>query len=103
MIRRLGPMVDAIEAARDLADARGRFVDPGEVPEREPEIIIGSWCGKRFRPERLRSITEWQDVPAIRNNRLAEIKSPFILQPGPAALTDGLEALERIIHDEVPR
>jgi len=64
---------------------------------RAPDIIIGSWCGKKFRSERVAARNGWQAVPAVRDGELHEIKSPLILQPGPAALTDGLDALHRII------
>ena len=62
-----------------------------------PDIIIGSWCGKKFRPERVAARTGWADVPAVRNGQLFEIKSADILQPGPAALTDGLRQLHQIM------
>jgi iron complex transport system substrate-binding protein len=62
-----------------------------------PDIIIGSWCGKKFRPERVAARVGWADIPAVRDGELREIKSPIILQPGPAALTDGLDALHAII------
>ena len=76
------------------ADAKRRIIaDPGEVVERAPELIIGSWCGKRFRPEKLAARAGWDAVPAVRTGRLHEIKSCDILQPGPAALTDGLDQL----------
>ena len=78
--------------------ARDRIVgDPGEVVTRAPDLIIGSWCGKKFRPEKVRARTGWVDIPAVRAGQLHEIKSPLILQPGPAALTDGLDALHAII------
>ena len=63
-----------------------------------PDIIIGSWCGKKFRPERVAARPGWADVPAVRDGQVHEIKSPLILQPGPAALTDGLDALAGIIQ-----
>lgn len=78
---------------------RDRIIaDPLAVPRAEPDIIIGSWCGKKFRPERVAARPGWDQVPAVRNGELHEIKSPLILQPGPAALTDGLAALQGIIH-----
>jgi iron complex transport system substrate-binding protein len=78
--------------------ARGRIVaDPLEVVARRPDIIIGSWCGKKFRPEAVAARAGWRDVPAVRDGELHEIKSPLILQPGPAALTDGLDALHAIV------
>jgi len=73
------------------------IADPLEVPRRAPDIIIGSWCGKKFRPEKVAARPGWQDVPAVRKGELFEIKSPDILQPGPAALGDGLEQLHKII------
>jgi iron complex transport system substrate-binding protein len=69
--------------------------DPLEPARRAPEVIFGSWCGKRFRPEKVAARPGWQDVPAVGHGRLVEIKSCDILQPGPAALADGLEQLHR--------
>ena len=69
-----------------------------EVGARQPDIIIGSWCGKKFRPERVRARSGFEDVPAVLDDAIHEIKSPLILQPGPAALTDGLAALQAIIE-----
>ncbi len=78
--------------------ARGRILeDPLEVVRRAPDIIIGSWCGKKFRPERVAARPGWEAVPAVRNGELHEVKSPLILQPGPAALTDGLDRLHAIV------
>jgi iron complex transport system substrate-binding protein len=77
---------------------RDRIVaDPREVIERQPDIIIGSWCGKKFRPESVAARSGWHEIPAVRDGELHEIKSPLILQPGPAALTDGLNALHAIV------
>ncbi len=78
---------------------RDRIVaDPMEVVRAAPDIIIGSWCGKKFRADKVRARPGWAEVPAVRDGELHEIKSPLILQPGPAALTDGLEALHGIIE-----
>jgi iron complex transport system substrate-binding protein len=78
--------------------ARGRILaDDRAILERRPEIVIGSWCGKKFRPDQVAARLGWQDLPAVRDGELQEVKSPLILQPGPAALTDGLAALERLI------
>ena len=85
------------------ADARGRMVAVEEVVAAAPDVIVGSWCGKRFVPERMRSRPGFESIPAVRNGALHEIKSPLILQPGPAALTDGLAALEAIIHKAAGR
>jgi iron complex transport system substrate-binding protein len=71
--------------------------DPAEIVRRRPDIVIGSWCGKKFRPERVAARPGWQDVPAVRHGQLFEIKSADILQPGPAALTDGIEQMHRIV------
>jgi iron complex transport system substrate-binding protein len=77
---------------------RDRIVaDLHEVVRAAPDIIIGSWCGKKFRAETVRQRPGWADLPAVRDGELHEIKSPLILQPGPAALTDGLAALHGII------
>ena len=78
--------------------ARGRILeDPAEVIARAPDVVFGSWCGKKFRPERVAARPGWDAVPAVRAGALYEIKSPIILQPGPAALTDGLDALHAAI------
>jgi iron complex transport system substrate-binding protein len=73
--------------------------DAGEVVRRAPDIILGSWCGKRFRPTEVAARTGWDAVPAVRDGELHEIKSPIILQPGPAALTDGLDAIHRVVRE----
>jgi iron complex transport system substrate-binding protein len=83
-------------AAASLARER-ILADPSEVVQRAPDIIIGSWCGKKFRPERVAARAGWSSIPAVRDGELHEIKSPIILQPGPAALTDGLDALHAIV------
>ena len=79
--------------------ARDRILaDGSEVIARAPDIIFGSWCGKKFRPEKVSTRPGWQDIPAVRDGELHEIKSPIILQPGPAALTDGVAELVRHVH-----
>ena len=85
-------------AAASLAKER-ILEDPMEVVHRSPDIILGSWCGKKFRPERVAARPGWAAVPAVRDGALFEIKSPIILQPGPAALSVGLDVLSRIITD----
>jgi len=80
------------------ASAKDRIVSPADVVAAAPDIIIGSWCGKKFSPAKVRARPGFADVPAVRNDQLYEIKSPIILQPGPAALTDGLDALCTIIQ-----
>jgi iron complex transport system substrate-binding protein len=87
-----GENIFAERAASPLA--RDRIVaDPLEVVERAPEIIIGSWCGKHFRPERVAARPGWSTVPAVLNGRLHEIKSAIILTPGPVAISEGLPLL----------
>jgi len=79
--------------------AKGRIIaDPKNVILRAPDIIIGSWCGKRFRPQQLIERQDWATIPAVRNQHLYEIKSCDILQPGPAALTDGVQQLQNIMQ-----
>ena len=76
---------------------KDRIIADGQtIVDRAPDIIIGSWCGKKFRPEKVAARPGWQDVPAVRNGQVFEIKSADILQPGPAALTDGVAQLHRI-------
>jgi len=77
--------------------------DAGEVIRRAPDLMLASWCGKRFRPERVRSRMGWDSIPAVRDAELHEIKSPLILQPGPAALTDGLDAIHRVVRQWAER
>jgi len=83
---------------------KGRIIaDPLEIVRRNPDIIVGSWCGKKFRPERVAARDGWADVSAVRARQLFEIKSADILQPGPAALTDGVAQLHRIVLDWAAR
>ena len=74
------------------------IADPLSIVAKQPDIILGSWCGKKFRPEKVAARSGWQDVPAVRHQQLFEIKSADILQPGPAALTDGVEKMHRIVR-----
>jgi len=74
-------------------DAAARIVTDAEVIAAAPEVVIASWCGKKVRPERIAARPGWQDLPAIRQGRIHEIKAPLLLAPGPAALTDGLDAI----------
>lgn len=84
-------------AAEPLAKQR-ILADATEVVRRGPDIILGSWCGKKFRPEKVAARPGWDAIPAVRDGELHEIKSPLILQPGPAALTDGVRAIAAIIR-----
>lgn len=82
------------------AQAMGKnriIADGGEIVRRNPDIIFGSWCGRKFRAEQVAVRSGWESVNAVKNGQLFEIKSAEILQPGPAALTDGIEQLHRII------
>ena len=77
---------------------KGRIIaDGGEIVRRNPDIILGSWCGRKFRPAHVRARPGWQGVNAVKNDQLFEIKSAEILQPGPASLTEGVEQMHRII------
>ena len=84
-------------ALEPLAKAR-ILEDADEVIRRAPDIILGSWCGKKFRPEKVAARPGWHAVPAVRDGQLFEVKSPLILQPGPAALTDGVREIARIVR-----
>jgi iron complex transport system substrate-binding protein len=73
------------------------IADGGEIVRRNPDIILGSWCGRKFRPDHVRARAGWENVNAVKNDQLFEIKSADILQPGPAALTDGVEQIHRLV------
>ena len=108
------PMISGIAWVSELIEASGgidifadraagksaqdRIVAASEVIARMPDIIIGSWCGKKFRPEKVAGRPDFDRTPAVRNNAIHEIKSALILQPGPAALTAGLAELQRLIE-----
>ena len=91
------------ELSRESLGKNRIIADPLEVPRRAPEVIFGSWCGKKFRPELVAGRAGWADVPAVRDGHLYEIKSSIILQPGPAALTDGLAGLHARLASVVGR
>jgi iron complex transport system substrate-binding protein len=84
-------------------NARDRIVSPQQVIAARPDIIIGSWCGKKFAPAKVAARPGFCDIPAVRDGYLREIKSALILQPGPAALTDGLDALAQIFSEWAER
>jgi iron complex transport system substrate-binding protein len=90
--------VDVFADRAACKSAKDRIATADEVIGRQPDIIIGSWCGKKFRPEKVVSRLGFEQIPAVRRGALHEIKSSLILQPGPAALTDGLAALQGIIE-----
>ena len=85
------------ERARHPGAAQRILADPLEAARRGPDIIIGSWCGKRFRPERVAARAGWEDVPAVRDGELHELKSALILAPGPVVIREALPALAAII------
>jgi iron complex transport system substrate-binding protein len=80
--------------------AKDRVVDPVEVARRDPDVVFASWCGKKVNKERIRSRAGWDQVRAVRHDRIYEIKSTYILQPGPASLTEGLRQLHEILMRE---
>lgn len=89
--------VDVFDSLSRAQAARDRIVTPAQVIEAAPDIIIGSWCGKKLQAAKIASRPGWSDIPAVRDMQIHEIKSPLILQPGPAALGDGLDALCAIV------
>lgn len=83
---------------------RNRIIaDPLEVPRRAPDIILGSWCGKKFQPSQVAARAGWERIPAIRDGFVREVKSAIILQPGPAALTEGVQAIQQVIEEWAAR
>jgi iron complex transport system substrate-binding protein len=113
------PMISGIQWVSELIEAAGgievfpqlaanknakdRIVSADEVIAAAPDIIVGSWCGKKFVPAKVAARTGFEQIPAVRDGALFEIKSALILQPGPAALTDGLDQLVRIVSDWASR
>ena len=91
--------IDTFPALSTRKNAKERIVSPGDVISANPEIIVGSWCGKKFVPEKVAARPGFAAIAAVRDGFLREVKSPLILQPGPAALTDGLDALAAIIGE----
>jgi iron complex transport system substrate-binding protein len=90
--------VDIFPELSRKKSATERIVTPDVVIAASPDIIVGSWCGKKFVPAKVAARPGFDCVPAVKNGWLREIKSPLILQPGPAALTDGLDAMAAIIR-----
>jgi iron complex transport system substrate-binding protein len=80
--------------------ARDRIVDPADVAKRDPEIVFASWCGKRVNVDRIRNRGGWDQVSAVRDGRIFEIKSTYILQPGPASLTEGVQQIHARLKKE---
>jgi iron complex transport system substrate-binding protein len=109
------PLITSIEWVSELVEICGgdlcfpelakeslgkdRILSPDCVVEKNPDIIIGSWCGKKFKPEKVKARTGWEQIKAVQNNQLYEIKSEIILQPGPAALTDGIKEIQKIYQN----
>jgi iron complex transport system substrate-binding protein len=91
------------ELAQQALGKHRIIADPLQVVARSPDIIMGSWCGKKFRPEHVVARPGWSEVPAVRDLELYEIKSAAILQPGPAALIDGVEQMHRLCARWVAR
>jgi iron complex transport system substrate-binding protein len=87
------------ELARQSLGRNRIVADPLEVVRRSPDIVLGSWCGKKFRPEQVGARPGWSAIPAVRSGFVREIKSAIILQPGPAALTDGVRAVQAVISE----
>ena len=83
---------------KDAGLAKDRIVTGEQVIERAPDVIIGSWCGKPVRKERIAARPGWQDIPAVKHGLIYEVKSTYILQPGPAALTEGVRQLHAIVE-----
>jgi iron complex transport system substrate-binding protein len=93
--------IDIFADRAPYKSAKDRIVTADEIIRHEPDIIVGSWCGKKFRPDKVANRLGFDRIPAVRRGAVHEIKSPLILQPGPAALTDGLAALQAIIGHAV--
>src|SRR6202051_832386 len=88
---------DILPELRFQQAAKNRIILPDVIRTAAPDVILASWCGKKVVPDRIRKRPGWSDIPAVRNDRIVEIKSPLILQPGPAALTDGLDAIVKAL------
>ncbi len=87
---------DCFPELSQFHSASDRTITPHQVLARMPDIIIGSWCGKKFQPEQVAARPGWQDIPAVKNGFVREIKSADILQPGPSVITHGLKQLQAI-------
>ena len=91
---------DVFAHLRHEQGAKARILSHADIIAAQPDIIIASWCGKKVRPEMIAARPGWSHIPAVAQGRIYEIKSPLILQPGPAALTDGLDAIEAALWPE---
>jgi iron complex transport system substrate-binding protein len=92
---------DVLPNLRCQKAAKDRIISPDAVRAAAPDVILASWCGKKVVPDKIRKRPGWNEIPAVRNDRIVEIKSALILQPGPAALTDGLDAIVKALWPEV--
>lgn len=92
--------VDVFAHLRAEQGAKARILAPSDIINAAPDVIIASWCGKKVRPEKIAQRPGWKQIPAVSNGRIFEIKSPLILQPGPAALTAGLDAIEAALWSQ---
>jgi len=88
---------DVCVETRTEQGAKGRIFEIAEIARRDPEVVIASWCGRKASREKILARPGWENVNAVKNDQLYEIKSTYILQPGPACLTDGLTQMEAII------
>jgi iron complex transport system substrate-binding protein len=91
--------VDCFPELSHFQSAKHRVIQASQVIERQPDIIIGSWCGKKFQPKQVMAREGWSDIPAVKNGFVREIKSVDILQPGPSLITHGLKQVESIIQE----
>ena len=94
---------DVFGHLQEAQGAKDRILAPAEIIAAAPDVIIASWCGKKVRPEKIAARPGWSQIPAVSKGRIVEIKSPLILQPGPAALSEGLDAIEAALWDEKDR
>lgn len=94
--------IDVFPELRHRQAAKDRIVAPDAVVAAAPDVILASWCGKKVVADRIAARPGWDAIPAVRAGRIVEIKSPLILQPGPAALTDGLDAIVAALRDAEP-
>jgi iron complex transport system substrate-binding protein len=90
---------DCFPELSNCHSAKDRIVTSQQVVERQPDIIIGSWCGKKFQPEQVMSREGWADLSAVKHGFVREIKSADILQPGPSLITHGLKQIQAIIQE----
>ncbi|NJM52078.1 MAG: ABC transporter substrate-binding protein, partial [Blastocatellia bacterium] len=82
---------------RHFQGAKDRIIDSNKVIEANPQVVIGSWCGKVIKKDLIRSREDWENIEAVRNNNIYEVKSAYILQPGPASLTEGIRQIHQIL------